>query len=57
MKLRYVGQGTVSIEGAGEVGHGGTIEVPEAVGAALLAEQPQHFEQADAPGAADKGGD
>ena len=50
MRLRYLGTGTVGIEGVGEVSTGGLIEVPEATAAALLAEQPQHFEAAGAAG-------
>ena len=50
MRLRYLGTGTVGIEGVGEVSTGGLIEVPEATAAALLAEQPQHFEAAGAGG-------
>lgn len=48
MKLRYLGTGTVHIEGAGEVSTDGTIEVPDAKAKALLEEQPQHFKEAGA---------
>jgi hypothetical protein len=56
MRLRYIGTGTVGIEGAGEVSHGETIEVSEAMGQTLLAEQPQHFieEVAEAQEASEK---
>jgi hypothetical protein len=43
MKLRYLGTGTVLIEGVGEVSAGGIVEVPEAVGRALVAERPGHW--------------
>lgn len=59
MKLRYLGEGAVSIDGTGEISRGGTIDVPDAVAAALLEEQPQHFERADTrdAGGAHEGGD
>jgi len=47
MKVRYEGTGTVSVPGAGEVDHGGTIEVPDDVGRALTKENPRDWEAAD----------
>jgi hypothetical protein len=54
--LKYVGTGTISIEGAGEVSSGGTIEVQDATARALLEEQPQHFKEAGATRRSSKGG-
>jgi hypothetical protein len=57
MKLTYRGTGTVSVEGAGEVSTGGTIDVPEVTGKALLQEQPEAWSvQASAKAPARPGG-
>lgn len=44
MKIRFKGDGTVNIPGAGDVSAGGEIEVPDDTARALLAEQPDAFE-------------
>jgi hypothetical protein len=46
MRLRYLGTGTVFLEGAGEVSTGGVIDAPDALAQALLVEQPGVFEEA-----------
>jgi len=44
MKLRYLGMGTVHVEGAGEVSEGGELEVPQEMAVALIEQRPQHWE-------------
>jgi hypothetical protein len=46
MKLRYLGMGTVHVEGAGEVSEGQELEVPQVTAEALLEQRPQHWEAA-----------
>jgi len=44
MKLKYKGEGTVSIDGAGSVTGGSTIEVAEKTGKALVKQSPELWE-------------
>jgi len=46
MRLRYLGTGTVFLEGAGEVSTGGVIDAPDSLAQALIVEQPGVFEEA-----------
>lgn len=46
MKLRYLGMGTVHVEGAGEVSEGGELEIPQATAEQLLEQRPHHWEAA-----------
>lgn len=62
MRLRRTGTGTVRLEGIGEVSHGEEIEVPDALGQALRAEQPTEWvtgleEERTASGGANHGQD
>jgi hypothetical protein len=46
MILRYLGTGTISIEGFGEVSAGDTLGVSDELGRKLIEERPEQFEEA-----------
>jgi hypothetical protein len=54
MKVRHIGTGSVQLDGVGVVEHGAVAEVPDAVGRALVTEQPSEWEDA-APARAARG--
>ena len=46
MKLKYLGTGTVLIEGFGEVSAGDVLGVSDELGRALIRERPEQFQEA-----------
>jgi len=49
MKVTYQGTGAVFVESVGQVAHGETVEMPEALGAVLIRENPTDWKEATAP--------
>ncbi len=49
MKIRFLGTGTVHVEGAGDVSSGNTIEVNESMGKALVRQDPKQWQATGVP--------
>jgi len=56
MKVIYQGTGSRFVESVGQVAHGETVEMPDALGAALISENPADWKESGAAGKKPKGG-